>query len=100
MQGAIPPNAILDSGAFVFELKRLEPDHERRNQITCVGREDRHGYYFVDSASRLDIPDLPRVGQFCQRKLSFCRCVEFSYIRGIGRLDYCAGVVKKAIKSR
>jgi hypothetical protein len=80
MQVAIHPNATLHSGAFVFELKRLEPDHERRNQIACVGREDRHCYYFVDSASRLDIPDLPGVGQFCQRKLSFCRCLQFSYI--------------------
>jgi len=74
MQVAINPNATLHSGVFVFELKRLETDHERRNQIACVGREDRHGYHFVDGASRLDIPDLPCVGQFCQRKLTFCRC--------------------------
>ena len=53
----------------------------------------------MDSASRLDIPDLSCVGQFCQRKLSFCRCVEFSYIRAIGRLDDFAGGVEKAIKS-
>ena len=52
----------------------------------------------MDSASRLDIPDLPCVGQFFERKLRFCRCFEFSYIRRIRRLDDCAVLVEKAIK--
>src|SRR5436190_4818405 len=99
IQAAIHPNATLHTGILVFELKRLKPDHERRNQIPCLGREDRHGYYFVHSVCRLAIRDLPCVGQFWERKLSFCCCFQFSYFGGIGRLDDCAVFVEIAIKS-
>src|SRR5215470_8890566 len=98
MQMAVHPNATLHSGIFVLKFKGLETDHERRNEIPCVGREDRYGYHFVNTVSGSDIPDLPFVGQLCERKLSFCCWVQFSYIRGIRRLDDCAVVVEEAIK--
>src|ERR1043166_2951125 len=83
---------------FVFQLEWLEPDHERRNQIPCLGRENRHRYHFVDVASRLDVPDLLRVGQFVEGKLSFGLWIQLSNIRRVWWLDDSACAVEEPIK--
>jgi hypothetical protein len=80
VQVTVYPDATLHSGIFIFEFQWLEPDDKRGNQLSFVGGKDWHRDHFIDMAGRLDIPDLLCIGQILERKLSFCRCVEFSYI--------------------
>src|SRR6266481_9938859 len=99
MQVATYPNAALHPCVFVFQLKWLEPDHERGHQIARVGRKDWHGYHFMDISTGPDIADLLCVRQFVEGKLSFGLCIQLSNIRSILRLDDCACAVEEAIKS-
>src|SRR5215472_2792563 len=99
MQIATYPNAALHPCRFVFQLKWLEPDHERGYEIARVGRKDWHGYHFMDISTRLDITDLLCVRQPVEGKLSFGLCIELSNIGSIRRLDHCACAIKEPIKS-
>src|SRR4029453_13712975 len=107
MQLPIDPDAASHShlSAFLFQLKRFEPDDERGDNVACVARKDRHSYHFVDSSSAgfsisPDVTDLLRVRQSAQGQLRFRFPLRFTYIVWIWRLDDRARGVEKTIKFR
>ena len=104
MQLTVHKDTALHSCVFVLELKWFEPDHERRNHITGVGRKDRHGYHFNDGSITglgifLDVTDLLRIRQFVQGELRFGFGVQLSNIVRIQRLNDRAFTIEEAIKS-
>src|SRR4029079_4348521 len=106
MQLAINPDATshFHLSVLLFELKRFEPDDERRDNVTCIAGKDRHSYYFVDGFSVgfsifPDITDLLRIGQSAQGQLRFRFRIQFTHVVDIRWLNGCTCAVEKPIKS-
>src|SRR5207249_12157378 len=98
MQLTVHKDTALHSCVFVLELRWFEPDHERRNHITGVGRKDRHGYHFNDGSITgmgilLDVTNLLRIRPSVHCDLRFGFAVHLSNIvsnQGLYHISYCS----------